>query len=123
MPFGLRPWHIAAIVVVALIIFGPSRLPSLGKSMGNFFRDLRDGAKDMSSGFKEGLADAEVAVSSAKGTIVEATKANPQPQDGSANRQTIKEGNMPAGNFCISCGTANPTAANFCSACGKKLKG
>ena len=34
--FGIQPWHIIVIVIVALVIFGPGRLPGLGRSIGKF---------------------------------------------------------------------------------------
>ncbi|MEW5721109.1 MAG: twin-arginine translocase TatA/TatE family subunit, partial [Chloroflexota bacterium] len=39
MPFGLQPTHLLIIVVVALLIFGPSRLPEIGKAMGKTIRE------------------------------------------------------------------------------------
>jgi len=123
MPFGLRPWHIIAIVVVALIIFGPARLPQLGKSMGKFFKDLRDGAKDMSSGFKDGLNDAQATAAS----VVDAAKsasAQPPSPGPVAQAALAPEGEKAssAGNFCTYCGAANPLDAKFCNTCGHKIK-
>ena len=42
----LGPWEIAAILAVALLIFGPSKLPSLGRGIGEFFRNLKKGVKE-----------------------------------------------------------------------------
>ena len=39
----LQPWHIAVIVVVALVIFGPKKLPELGRGVGSGIRDFRKG--------------------------------------------------------------------------------
>lgn len=44
--------EILLILVIALLFFGPSRLPSLGKSLGEAIR-----------GFKKGLSEAEPDVS------------------------------------------------------------
>ena len=40
---GLGPWHLMAIVIIVLVFFGPSRLPSLGKSMGEAIRGFKKG--------------------------------------------------------------------------------
>lgn len=40
MPMGME-WVI--ILVVVLILFGPSRLPKLGKSLGKTMKAVRDG--------------------------------------------------------------------------------
>jgi len=43
----LGPWEIGAIVVVALLVFGPSKLPSLGRSMAEFLKNFKKGIKDV----------------------------------------------------------------------------
>lgn len=39
MNIGLTEWLI--IAVVALLLFGPSKLPKLGRSMGQFLHEFR----------------------------------------------------------------------------------
>jgi len=39
----LQPTHLLLIVVIALFIFGPSKLPQLGASIGKSIRELRKG--------------------------------------------------------------------------------
>ena len=39
---NVGPLEIAMILVIALVIFGPKRLPELGKSMGNGIREFKD---------------------------------------------------------------------------------
>ena len=38
---NIGPLEIAIVLVIVLIIFGPKRLPELGKSMGKGIRDFR----------------------------------------------------------------------------------
>jgi sec-independent protein translocase protein TatA len=38
--------HLLLIFAVALLIFGPKKLPELGKGIGEGFRALKDGMKD-----------------------------------------------------------------------------
>jgi len=104
MPFGIQPWHLIVVAIVALIIFGPARLPQLGKSLGSFSRDLRAGAKDMSNEFKEGMQEPKPPRS-------ETTKVGGESEKGAV-----------AGNFCTSCGSPNPPNAKYCNACGRKIK-
>jgi sec-independent protein translocase protein TatA len=44
--FGLAPAEIAIIVLIVLLIFGPSKLPQLGKSIGQMLRGFK---KEMKS--------------------------------------------------------------------------
>ncbi|SNR66080.1 Sec-independent protein translocase TatA [Humidesulfovibrio mexicanus] len=39
----LQPTHLLLIVVIALLVFGPSKLPQLGASIGKGIRELRKG--------------------------------------------------------------------------------
>ncbi len=40
--FRLGPWEIALIVAVVVIIFGPKRLPELGKGIGQFIKNFKN---------------------------------------------------------------------------------
>jgi sec-independent protein translocase protein TatA len=35
------PWHWLILLVIVLVIFGPKRLPELGKQLGSGIRDFR----------------------------------------------------------------------------------
>ncbi|MDO8462632.1 MAG: twin-arginine translocase TatA/TatE family subunit [Deltaproteobacteria bacterium] len=43
----LGPWEIGIVVAVVILIFGPSRLPTLGKSLAEFFRNFKKGVKEI----------------------------------------------------------------------------
>jgi sec-independent protein translocase protein TatA len=45
----LSPMHIVLIVVVALLLFGPSKLPELGRGFGRMFREFKDATAGNSS--------------------------------------------------------------------------
>ena len=40
---GISFGHLVIVLVIALIFFGPRRLPSLGKSLGEAIRGFKDG--------------------------------------------------------------------------------
>jgi sec-independent protein translocase protein TatA len=44
---GLGPIHIILIIIVALLLFGPSKLPELGKAFGKTLREFKNGTKDI----------------------------------------------------------------------------
>ena len=39
---NIGPLEIAIVLIIALVIFGPSKLPELGKSAGKGFREFKD---------------------------------------------------------------------------------
>ena len=41
-----QPMHLLVIFLIALIIFGPKKLPELGKGFGEAFRSFKDSVKD-----------------------------------------------------------------------------
>ncbi len=43
--FGLQPQDLLIILIVALLIFGPSRLPEIGKALGKTIREFQAGIK------------------------------------------------------------------------------
>jgi sec-independent protein translocase protein TatA len=42
MPFGIGTVEIVLILIAALIVFGPKRLPELGRSMGRGIREFKN---------------------------------------------------------------------------------
>jgi sec-independent protein translocase protein TatA len=46
MPFGLSPLHVVIVLVVALIVLGPQRLPEMGASLGRSIREFRDAIRE-----------------------------------------------------------------------------
>jgi sec-independent protein translocase protein TatA len=40
---GLSFWHLIVVLVIVLVIFGPGRLPGLGKSLGEAIRGFKKG--------------------------------------------------------------------------------
>jgi sec-independent protein translocase protein TatA len=105
MPFGLQPIHLIVVAVVALIIFGPTRLPEIGRGLGKAINEFRKGTKEMTESFRE-----------------EVTQKTDLPQ---APIQTVAQPltstQMDEGNFCVHCGAPNPAGAQFCNKCGTQM--
>ena len=96
MPFGIQPIHLIVILVVALIIFGPKRLPEIGRGLGKAINEFRQGTREMTDSFREEVTKPE-------GTIA-AQPPVPAPSAGAV--------------YCSQCGGANSLDAKFCSKCG-----
>jgi sec-independent protein translocase protein TatA len=44
-----QPTHLLVIFFIALLVFGPKKLPELGKGIGDGIRALKQGVKDLPS--------------------------------------------------------------------------
>ena len=44
-----QPMHLLVIFAIALLVFGPKKLPELGKGLGEGIRALKEGMKEGSS--------------------------------------------------------------------------
>ncbi|MEA2157427.1 MAG: sec-independent protein translocase protein TatA [Solirubrobacteraceae bacterium] len=42
MPLGIGPLELVIVLVIALVVFGPKRLPELGKSLGTGMREFKE---------------------------------------------------------------------------------
>jgi len=70
MDFSL--WQIAIVLVIALIVFGPKRLPELGRSLGTGMREFKDSITGKSDDDEQREEQAKLEVQAAA----------PQPREG-----------------------------------------
>jgi sec-independent protein translocase protein TatA len=42
MPLGIGPLELIIVLVIALVVFGPKRLPDLGRSLGTGMREFKE---------------------------------------------------------------------------------
>ena len=102
MPFEIQPMHILLIISVALIIFGPNRLPDIGRMLGRSIAEFSKGTREMTAVMRDEMNRGnESAHPSAKPNLTQ-----PLPADNQ---------------FCIKCGAPNPSDALFCNRCGNSL--
>jgi len=66
------------ILVIALLVFGPKKLPELGKSLGKGIREFNKATNDLKSNWEDHIREAESSVDDVKQdvkpTIHDATK-------------------------------------------------
>src|SRR5579864_3258527 len=93
---ALQPGHLIVILVIVLLIFGPGKLPELGKAMGDGLREL----KKATSG--EEAKDAEtVAASTAATQTAPTATATVTPITAASRVCPSCRGNVPLGDkFC-----------------------
>jgi sec-independent protein translocase protein TatA len=49
VPFGIGIWEMLILLLVLLLVFGPKRLPEMGRQLGKGMREFKDsvsGSKD-----------------------------------------------------------------------------
>jgi sec-independent protein translocase protein TatA len=60
--FGIGLPEMAVIMVVALLIFGPKKLPEVGRSLGKAIRGFQEASKEFQNEFQKEASQLEEAV-------------------------------------------------------------
>ena len=53
MPLGIGPLELVIILVILIVIFGPKRLPGLGRSLGAGMREIKESVTGSNKGDDE----------------------------------------------------------------------
>jgi sec-independent protein translocase protein TatA len=80
--FGIGLPEMAVIMVVALLIFGPKKLPEIGRSMGKAMRGFQEASKEFQDEFQKEASQLEEAVKTTaelEPKQIEATKSQNDP--------------------------------------------
>ena len=56
---SLRPWHIAVLVVVLILLFGAKRLPDMARSLGKSMRIMKSEVKGLQDDDVDAKAEAQ----------------------------------------------------------------
>jgi sec-independent protein translocase protein TatA len=106
MPLGIQPIHLIFVALIALLIFGPRRLPEIGRGIGRAMIEFRKGTQEMTDNFRAEISQAD----------------HPAPTDTAASATKSQTPSAPAGgNFCTNCGTPNAAEARYCNQCGQQI--
>ncbi|MBR8830844.1 MAG: Sec-independent protein translocase protein TatA [Chroococcopsis gigantea SAG 12.99] len=60
--FGIGLPEMAVIFVIALLVFGPKKLPEIGRSLGKTIRGFQEASKDFETEFKREAQQIEESV-------------------------------------------------------------
>jgi sec-independent protein translocase protein TatA len=99
---ALQPGHLIVILVIVLLIFGPGKLPELGKAVGDGLRELKK-----ATGNDESAKEAAAAAT---------TTAPPPPVTPISAAPTM------ATRACPSCRGAVAVTDKFCGNCGANME-
>lgn len=102
---ALQPGHLIVVLVIVLLIFGPGKLPELGKAMGEGLKELKK-----ATGGEEAKDS---------GTATVATSA---PSAGSTTGTATVTPITAATRLCPSCRSAVAVGDKFCGNCGASME-
>jgi sec-independent protein translocase protein TatA len=66
---ALRPWHIAVLVVLLILLFGAKRLPDAARSLGRSMRIIKAETKGLADDDVDAKAEAQSGRTPLTGTI------------------------------------------------------
>ena len=72
---NIGPMEIAIVLIIALVVFGPKRLPELGKSLGKGIREFKGSITDQAEEPTHPAALESQAAAEAPGQVTEADDA------------------------------------------------
>ena len=65
MPFGFHGLDLVVILVIALLIFGPKKLPEMGSAIGKSIKEFRKGMSELTGPKDEHVEETKLPVSAA----------------------------------------------------------
>jgi sec-independent protein translocase protein TatA len=102
---ALQPGHLIVILVIVLLIFGPGKLPELGKAMGEGLKELKK-----ATGGEDQTKDAATTAATTTAVVTPPTTATVTPITVASTR------------VCPSCRGAVPVGDKFCGNCGALME-
>jgi sec-independent protein translocase protein TatA len=85
--FGVGLPEMAVILVLALLVFGPKKLPEIGRSLGKALRGFQEASKDFENEFKREAQQLEQAVKTTPAKSEEVAIAKPESSAASPSQQ------------------------------------
>ena len=73
--FGIGLPEMAVIAAIGLLVFGPKRLPELGKTLGRTLKGFQSASKGFEEEFRKAVDTVEAEVSQSAGAAISATSA------------------------------------------------
>lgn len=105
---ALQPGHLIVILVIVLLIFGPGKLPELGRAMGDGLRELKKATGSEDAAAKD-AGTAAATTTAATAAPVASTPAEVTPITAATR-------------VCPSCRGAVPVGDKFCGNCGSLME-
>jgi len=95
--FDLGAQELIVIFIVAFLVFGPKRLPELGRTLGKGIRELKNAMRNVKDSLEESEFNVSKEINEAKTDLQESIKKAIEPEvkgkPETEKNQTIKQGN------------------------------
>ena len=49
MPFNIGPMELVVVLIIALVVLGPKKLPEVGRSLGKGMREFKDSLSNVTT--------------------------------------------------------------------------
>jgi sec-independent protein translocase protein TatA len=108
---ALQPGHLIVILVIVLLIFGPGKLPELGKAVGDGLRELKKATGENA----EKDANQAASTTTTTTTAAPAATATTAPAAGTNGVATGTR-------ICPKCNAIVPVGDRFCGVCGSPME-
>ena len=89
MLFGLQPIHIIFILLVALLVFGPKRLPEMGRSIGKALNEFRNGTREVTDSLRAEVNGSGVAGTTNNAAAIKTANQTPAQSAGRCTRYNL----------------------------------
>jgi TatA/E family protein of Tat protein translocase len=88
--FNIGPMELMLILVIALLVFGPRRLPEIARDLGKAIRDFQRASQELEKEIQKGLDTVEGELQgSAQGTSKPAEDEKPQTSEPEGNQDGV----------------------------------
>lgn len=107
---NIGPAEMLLILVLALIVFGPGKLPEIGRAVGKSIGEFRRATSDLTREFSASIDEVRQPFDEVKGALT-----------GAETATTATAAATAAGLTCPNCSASNPLTNRFCRECGARL--
>jgi sec-independent protein translocase protein TatA len=91
MPGNIGPAEIIVVLIIALLVLGPKKLPEVGRSVGKGLREFKDGVAGITGGNDDDETQTAKVVNAPASTSTPVPEPDPEPaMTGAATETTSK---------------------------------
>ena len=90
--FGIGLPEMALIMIVALLVFGPKKLPEIGRSLGKALKGFQDASKEFETEFKKEAERLEKTIAEPMKATLEEPRALTPEKNAVTEAEVVEEG-------------------------------